>query len=257
MIRSAWFLFTCVLLGLATSVGVAWAGIFFEQPRNAVNKKWFAPEVLGESNVAGLLFDDDTSRLTTWVQFEKVSSRQWYYRYDDRINRVRYGILTGNAAFHRALRRHEAVMRSPLDYPVEFSLMYAGWPARCLAYEDACTPKECGSRVMDFDMQTNEIVPSRTEFAALGNIRPFYDALDVHGLKFPMYPLWPGLLANATFYGAGWAVVLGSPLVASYWLAQRRRRRQGLCDGCGYSRQGLNAHVACPECGRTPTPTAR
>jgi hypothetical protein len=59
------------------------------------------------------------------------------------------------------------------------------------------------------------------------------------GWTVGVVPLWPWALAS----GAG-----------AFWLwrghvVRRRRERAGCC-ACGYSRAGLSAGAACPECGR-------
>ncbi|MEQ8316443.1 MAG: hypothetical protein RIE77_11255 [Phycisphaerales bacterium] len=61
----------------------------------------------------------------------------------------------------------------------------------------------------------------------------------------PLLPLWPGCLLNAVFYAL---LLFGASRLPG---ALRRALRQwrGRCIGCGYSREGLDAGVACPECG--------
>lgn len=48
-----------------------------------------------------------------------------------------------------------------------------------------------------------------------------------------------------------WAVTGGVSSLVLWLGAARWRRRAGLCP-CGYSRAGLHADAACPECGRLP-----
>lgn len=43
-----------------------------------------------------------------------------------------------------------------------------------------------------------------------------------------------------------WAPMVGAAVIAGP-VRRRLRRRRGLCEGCGYSREGITG--ACPECG--------
>jgi hypothetical protein len=59
-----------------------------------------------------------------------------------------------------------------------------------------------------------------------------------------------GLVVDALVFG------LPVPVVASGLAALRRcrRRRRGLCAGCGYNRKGLAEGAVCPECGSKGSP---
>jgi hypothetical protein len=73
-----------------------------------------------------------------------------------------------------------------------------------------------------------------------------WDPTDNYDRILPYRPVWPGLIGNTAFYAIFW------------WLAKcifrsiRRltRRRGGRCVLCGYSRTGLAGGAACPECGK-------
>jgi len=58
----------------------------------------------------------------------------------------------------------------------------------------------------------------------------------------PIRPIWWGLLANWLIFGG---LVWGGA-AAIRQLRKTRRRRRGLCEGCGYVMAGL---ATCPECG--------
>lgn len=66
-----------------------------------------------------------------------------------------------------------------------------------------------------------------------------FSTLDTPKYRIIIIPLWaPTLLAGLT---AAWC-----------WKRERHRRRLakiGSCLACGYSRVGLPANAACPECG--------
>lgn len=59
----------------------------------------------------------------------------------------------------------------------------------------------------------------------------------------PLYPLWPGLIADAAIFGLAW----GAALTGVSALRRSRRRRGGRCPECGYDLAG--AKSVCPECG--------
>lgn len=65
----------------------------------------------------------------------------------------------------------------------------------------------------------------------------------------PIGVLWRGLVINAAVWGVAGA--LAACGVRSVYVAARssRRRRRGLCTGCGYDRAGVAADAVCPECG--------
>jgi hypothetical protein len=64
--------------------------------------------------------------------------------------------------------------------------------------------------------------------------------------RLPMFPLWPGFALDTAFYGT-LAFLLWS---APGFVRKKRRRRRGLCVGCGYELKGMEK---CPECGRAVT----
>lgn len=72
---------------------------------------------------------------------------------------------------------------------------------------------------------------------------------NLHDGYWPTRVLWRGLLVDATV----WSCVLAIPrFLRGTVRAVRRekRRRQGCCVYCGYTRDGIGSSVPCPECGR-------
>ncbi|MEQ9097114.1 MAG: hypothetical protein RIE32_12720 [Phycisphaerales bacterium] len=79
---------------------------------------------------------------------------------------------------------------------------------------------------------------------ATGTARPIpYRPL--HRFALPLLPLWPGFLINTLFY----ALLLFGAWRLPGVLRRALRRRRGRCVRCGYEREGLDPHAACPECG--------
>ncbi len=64
----------------------------------------------------------------------------------------------------------------------------------------------------------------------------------------PMRPVWWGFALDSLLYAAACAGLLVVPVPIVRWI----RRRRGRCGRCGYSRAGLAARTACPECGAGP-----
>jgi hypothetical protein len=72
--------------------------------------------------------------------------------------------------------------------------------------------------------------------------------------RFPICPLWRGMLVDAVLYGAAFYVVVLLPLRGLLWIVLpsargRRRLRRGECPKCRYELRGLPAGAPCPECG--------
>lgn len=68
----------------------------------------------------------------------------------------------------------------------------------------------------------------------------------VNGVVVPLWPIWINTTASIVLFG-GLATI---PMVGWARARATRRRRRGVCVGCGYDLGGLdNLDVACPECG--------
>jgi hypothetical protein len=61
----------------------------------------------------------------------------------------------------------------------------------------------------------------------------------------PLRPLWPGVIANTTFFGTAAGIIL----LATSSARKRLRKARNQCVYCGYSRTGLHLEALCPECG--------
>jgi len=60
----------------------------------------------------------------------------------------------------------------------------------------------------------------------------------------PMWPVWPGFLANSAIFGTAWFVLLAGPRMFRWGV----RRFRGRCPRCAYNLLG-NLGSGCPECG--------
>jgi hypothetical protein len=68
----------------------------------------------------------------------------------------------------------------------------------------------------------------------------------------PLWPVWPGLLADTALFGSLWWLILFAPAT----LRRILRRRRGQCPACGYDLRSTPHGSPCPECGR-PAPDSR
>lgn len=105
-----------------------------------------------------------------------------------------------------------------------------GWPFPCLRWR-------IGTRVVD---ATRGLVRRTTE-----GVWILHKGTKQSPLQLAIDPLWPGLIANAAFYGT---VIVGGAFALRAFRRHRRRVR-GRCVSCGYDLAGV-ALPACPECGR-------
>jgi len=70
-----------------------------------------------------------------------------------------------------------------------------------------------------------------------------------HDMPLPIRPIWVPFVMWSLVFGVGWGV--GLLVVVSGPGAVRRwsRRRRGRCPGCGYDRSTIGVGLPCPECG--------
>lgn len=71
----------------------------------------------------------------------------------------------------------------------------------------------------------------------------------------PLLPIWRGLLIDTAFWGAVWFVLLWPTGLVAAKAKRARRRAKGKCPWCKYDLRGIESE-RCPECGgeRQPTP---
>jgi hypothetical protein len=255
----------CVVLGLMTSVGVAWGIAWNTDGMVYSSSPSWGVQIVRRSDGTGKSMGWTVTR-AGWHSEYGPLARNWFESTsspeDDVAERkatfsvdleAEFDRLAGDAASRRALSRHRPLLLSGDGRHVVCSVTLAGWPVRCLAMENACT-REAATRRKNVGYLANMAsdAPPRTSDTKRAitdpafNLLPHYNAIEVGDHLLPTFPLWPGLLANTAFYSGAWAVVIFTPLFVRRWL----RARRGGCSACGYSREGLKADAPCPECGR-------
>jgi hypothetical protein len=67
--------------------------------------------------------------------------------------------------------------------------------------------------------------------------------------RIPYLPIWHGVVINTLVFAMMWGIVLFLINFAVRGVVRTMRSWRGRCRTCAYSRAGLGASVACPECG--------
>ena len=111
-----------------------------------------------------------------------------------------------------------------------------GWPWRSLHYVREC--REQG-RIWDWDFDEHGAVLGTNPLTDLSE-----NWADVN--RLPIAPLWAGTFGNAAVFGVGWCAValMGLPW---RWQRAHRRRKRNLCQHCGYEQRSSSRR--CSECG--------
>jgi hypothetical protein len=110
-----------------------------------------------------------------------------------------------------------------------------GWPMRCLCAEERVAWDRPDPATRGFRREfTSCVAPKQW---TNGRVR-----------VLPVRVAWAGFAVNTLVYGAAVFVLLR--MVGG--VRRGFRRARGACGACGYSREGIGAGVACPECGCVP-----
>lgn len=245
-----WLAGLCVVLGLVTSVGVAWGIAWHPNWFWVKDQKWTIVPIprsqvgVEQSLLWGITERYDNGRSTANVQ---VFLADWF----DGVVANRVVTPTTLPREVRAgFKRHTPLLRTPEATRISFNIRCWGWPMCCFSLEDACTAQTASPRPqtefanMSVSVFWSDPVPGPITNPAF-NLRPHYNAIEVGNHLLPTFPLWPGLLADTAIFAGAWGVLIFTPLVVRRWL----RARRGGCPQCGYSREGLKSDAVCPECG--------
>lgn len=125
------------------------------------------------------------------------------------------------------------------DWRYELNAWRIGWPFRALgAYRHA----EKHLLGVSYDeIRDKNWRPAWNQMWLMGYVQRAAKPGDPPRV-WPLYPIVPGFVLNTVIHAAvGAGVWWGAG-----WMRRARRRRRGLCEGCGYELAGL---AMCPECG--------
>ena len=219
-----WRVGSALLLGLATTVLIAWAAMF--RPRSGGDGPG-----LSARNDLGLVRTADGLSLwqvdeghNAWCRVVQFSKSQMSGK----------SLMIPDADYQQ--RKFELdTLPSHLRPPAVDDLFMLAW------YREAGWPMPALTCSTHWVTQvSNADILYRVE----GGMQLPRDA-DFHPRALPLTPLWVGLAVDLAAWSAVWfAVITG--LAA---LRRRRRQRAGCCTHCGYPRTGLAEGSLCPECG--------
>ena len=221
-----------MLLGVVTSVAVAWVTVLTWQPAPTISHGGPIGEVFS--------FTEHLNDGRWWSGFGEVWNGVGYSEgviesastYAAEARKVRAEVNSwlrdGEAPLpewhpsHEELRSAPPWVRQPIEVGRVSSQWIAGRPFKAMR----------GNRLNDTDSTTKYYTwPQHVE------------------LGMPLRPILPGLLANTAIYGGVWWAMLFGPGMLIRW----RRRRAGRCAKSGYDLRGRarapGVESACPECG--------
>lgn len=217
-----------LLFGLVTTVAVAWGSAMLWQPVNVTpdflieegpsphNKVYVRRCPGGQSMLFSGFFVSEAD-----LRAHRQRVNHWELELRPPLGVRRYWWYS----------KHDWLDESdPVGLEVE--VVARGWPwlaSRCSLWTEYSSHQ--------FDTSYAFAIPSRG-----------HAANELAGaILLPYLPYWPGLLADTLFYG----VLFASLHQFVGWGRRARRRRRGLCVGCGYDMAGIDG--VCPECGNTPS----
>jgi hypothetical protein len=211
---------TLLLIGLVTSLGLAWSCALWAPMRDS-------RALTGPEADAVLQRAVPVARPSSAPQGVMNWGFGWAYVFAVDAT-IRLPDFTAPRPEHRLPARVTLplaqVPTNPDDRIVH--VVKAGWPLACVTGEQLR-------------------IGTLTQHRGMAQPPPVLRDLDIKPKRvLPLRPLWLGLAANSGFFAAGVWLVGPGPLL----LRRALRRRRGRCPACGYILRHVE-HDACPECG--------
>lgn len=205
-----------LLLGLLTSIAVAWAATLWDF--GSGEDYWFVEgewRIRVENDPGRITIDGRAKETDLVVSSEEALAGQYSAAQLPSWSRV-HDLPAGKQGFIWELA--------------------AGWPHLCLR----CVTEWDGGWFESLGFSGAGAIEGQNPLASMGG-----DWSDTEVL--PVGPVWTGLIANALLFAGSWASLAHLPLLWTTNLAVRRRRK-GRCPWCGYDRRKSESE-RCPECG--------
>ncbi|MCC6907459.1 MAG: hypothetical protein IT430_05915 [Phycisphaerales bacterium] len=214
-----------VLLGLATTVGISWAAMFW--PRRGRDD--YGPPA---STFVGYTRTSDGYKIWTITRGRNAWHHVVTYSFlqiSGHALMIPIADFEANKADVNALPRH---LRPASIDDLHMQAWYreTGWPMPALT---------CSIHWVR-QIRNADII-----YGVEGGYQLPRDA-DFNPRALPLTPVWPGFAVNLGLWTACW---LGS-LWGFSALRRCSRRRRNCCTHCAYPRTGLPENSLCPECGR-------
>ncbi len=218
------------MAGFITTFVVAW-GLAAFTPHMGWEARWFSMDIFGGRSLSGREFREFGGARRTRQPIDPYAR-----------NRLADGILQPVIS----PTNEEWPQLPPWGYGEHVSTQYrlftdlngehaTGWPFLAGWYEFSSSTTPAGNwSAYSIEGGVPLMDPPSVNWQAAWQLR-----------ALPLRPVWLGLTLDTAFYGALWA-----GLVYTFIIARRDlRARRGCCRACGYSLRGLPADSACPECG--------
>lgn len=214
-----------VLLGLATTIALAWLAMFV--PRSG--RDYYGPPATTD---LGYSRTSDGSRI--WFISEGRNAwhhvvSYWFMQISGQAMMIRIEDYEANKANLEALPRHLRPA-SVDDLHMQAWYRQVGWPLPALT----------GSIHWVRQIRNADII-----YAVKGGVQLPRDK-NFQPRALPLTPVWPGFVVDWLLWSMAWFAPLAGIASLRHW----RRKRKGLCTHCGYSLTGLPEASVCPECGR-------
>ncbi len=217
-------LFTCLALGLATTVLIGWVAMFLPRGTHGYGPPATIPVGLAKSS-DGFKVWEITQGRNAW---HRVVS-YWFVQISGQA------LMMPNADFEARKVDLESLPRhlrptSLDDLNMQAWYREVGWPLKALT----CSI-HWKTQVRNADILYR--VEGGVQLPRDGDFQP---------RALPLTPIRTGLIADTAVFALGWLACF----TALERLRAAGRRRAGRCTQCGYPRTGLPEGSRCPECGQ-------